>query len=220
MSQPSREANVEELARQLAMDIQLLQPEGPCYLGGECIGGIVAFEAARQLQAMGRKIGLLALMDTVCPHRTSILRYRLANVNHGVLGRISWYRNDLGQLKVRHWGPYMLDKSRKAWTRATRGWRSGSEEPAKELDHGLGLRADSDSYAKTLLQYKPQPFEGLVTLLISDDLYPRNRVQPWAEFATKGIELHVVPGNHETYIREHSTALAECLRACLHKAQA
>ena len=43
------------------------QPTGPYYLGGISFGGLVAFEMAQQLHAMGHKIGLLALMETPGP---------------------------------------------------------------------------------------------------------------------------------------------------------
>ena len=42
----------------------LAAPEGPYFLGGECIGGIVAFEMAQQLQAQGQKVATLILLDT------------------------------------------------------------------------------------------------------------------------------------------------------------
>jgi hypothetical protein len=159
-------------------------------------------------------------MDTVFPDRTSILRYHMANVNHGLLGRMSWYRHELAQLDIREWGPYVLDKYRKAWSRAKSGSQSSRYEEGGELDLGSDVRIGGGSYAKALLRFKPQPFEGVVTLLISEEMYPKNRVQPWAELATNGAELHIVPGNHETYIREHAAALAECLSACLKNAQA
>jgi len=43
------------------------QPEGPYYLGGASFGGLVAFEMAQQLHAMGHQVGLLALLDTPGP---------------------------------------------------------------------------------------------------------------------------------------------------------
>jgi thioesterase domain-containing protein len=57
--------NVEALAADYVRDIRLIQPEGPYFLGGECIGGIVAFEMAQQLQAQGQKVATLILLDTL-----------------------------------------------------------------------------------------------------------------------------------------------------------
>jgi aspartate racemase len=219
MGRSSGRTSVEELAYHLAGEIEILQPKGPCLLGGECIGGIVAFEAARQLQARGRRIGLLALLDTQCPNRTASLRYRLAAVNQGVLGRMILYQQDLSRLKVSEWGTYMLNKSRKAWKRAMTRRRSDNEASAANLSTNVDDRAGSVAYALALLSYKPRPYEGSLTLLISEDLYREGRVHSWTDFATQGTEVYAVPGNHTTYIREQAQVLAQYLRACLNKAQ-
>lgn len=56
---------VEELAEHSVREIRLVQPEGPYYLSGNCMGGLPAFEAARQLQAAGAEVALvLHLMPT------------------------------------------------------------------------------------------------------------------------------------------------------------
>ena len=43
------------------------QPEGPYFIGGFCVGGIVAFELARQLTTSGQEVALLALFETPSP---------------------------------------------------------------------------------------------------------------------------------------------------------
>lgn len=56
---------VEELAEHSVREIRFVQPEGPYYLSGNCMGGLPAFEAARQLQAAGAEVALvLHLMPT------------------------------------------------------------------------------------------------------------------------------------------------------------
>lgn len=56
---------VEELAAHSVREIRLIQPEGPYYLAGNCMGGLPAFEAARQLQEAGAEVALvLHLMPT------------------------------------------------------------------------------------------------------------------------------------------------------------
>src|SRR5690606_14384363 len=54
---------VEEMARAYIQEIKELQPEGPYYLAGGCIGGLVAYEMARQLVEGGARIALLLLLD-------------------------------------------------------------------------------------------------------------------------------------------------------------
>ena len=42
----------------------LPKPAGPYRLGGWCMGGVVAYEMARQLQEDGERVGTLALIDS------------------------------------------------------------------------------------------------------------------------------------------------------------
>ena len=56
---------IEDMAAHYTEALRVVQPEGPYFLGGWSMGGIVAFEMAQQLQAQGQKIALLALIDTV-----------------------------------------------------------------------------------------------------------------------------------------------------------
>ncbi|MGW1837618.1 thioesterase domain-containing protein [Streptomyces sp. BBFR2] len=56
---------VEEIAARGIEEIRRIQPEGPYYLAGNCMGGLPAFEAARQLEAAGAEVPLvLHLMPT------------------------------------------------------------------------------------------------------------------------------------------------------------
>ncbi len=61
---------MEKLASFFAEQIRAVQPEGPYYLGGQCAGNAVAFETARQLEAQGQKIGLVAVLDGRYPDQT------------------------------------------------------------------------------------------------------------------------------------------------------
>lgn len=49
------------------------QPEGPYYIGGWSAGGVCAFEAVLQLQAAGKKVERLILLDAPCPTDLDIL---------------------------------------------------------------------------------------------------------------------------------------------------
>jgi hypothetical protein len=54
---------LEELAAAYIESMRAIQPEGPYLLGGFCGGCLIAFEMARQLQAQGEGIDLLALIE-------------------------------------------------------------------------------------------------------------------------------------------------------------
>ena len=57
-------STVEEMAGHFISEVRRVHPKGPYYLGGYSFGGVVAYEMARQLSAMGDTVGLLALLDT------------------------------------------------------------------------------------------------------------------------------------------------------------
>jgi amino acid adenylation domain-containing protein len=57
-------ASNEELAARYLVDVRAVQPRGPYFLGGYCMGGTVAFEMARQLRSAGEEVALLAAVDT------------------------------------------------------------------------------------------------------------------------------------------------------------
>ncbi|WUR90408.1 amino acid adenylation domain-containing protein [Streptomyces sp. NBC_01262] len=56
-------ATVEEMAADYVTQIREIQPEGPYHLLGWSFGGIVAYEMAAQLQALGERMALLTMLD-------------------------------------------------------------------------------------------------------------------------------------------------------------
>jgi polyketide synthase PksM len=62
--------SLEAMAAAYLRDIREQQPIGPYLIGGYSMGGVVAFEMARQLEALGEKTGLLVLIDAFAPHST------------------------------------------------------------------------------------------------------------------------------------------------------
>ncbi|PWY70789.1 polyketide synthase [Aspergillus eucalypticola CBS 122712] len=58
---------IEELAAIYVAEIKRQQPESPYLLGGYSVGGVLAFEVARQLLEDGNEIEKLFFIDTACP---------------------------------------------------------------------------------------------------------------------------------------------------------
>lgn len=57
----------EEIAARHAEKILSAQPSGPIYLGGLCLGGIVAYEIASQLRRAGHSVAMVILLDAQNP---------------------------------------------------------------------------------------------------------------------------------------------------------
>lgn len=61
------ECSIESIAMNYVAALQTVQPAGPYLLGGWSMGGLVAFEMARHLQAQDQVVALLALVDSYLP---------------------------------------------------------------------------------------------------------------------------------------------------------
>ncbi len=61
------EQRVEDMAATYVAALREVQPHGAYHLGGWSIGGVIAYEMARQLRQAGEEVELLALLDTVAP---------------------------------------------------------------------------------------------------------------------------------------------------------
>jgi hypothetical protein len=89
------------------------------------------------------------------------------------------------------------------------------------LPHALPIvRAANDQANRA---YVAQPYPGRVTLFRAGErpvwLYP-DRDLGWGGLAAGGLEVHEVPGDHETVIKEpYIRLLAEKLKVCLDNAQ-
>jgi phthiocerol/phenolphthiocerol synthesis type-I polyketide synthase E len=64
--------SIEEMAALYVREIRKVQPHGPYLLGGYCMGGTIAYEAAHQLHAAGEGVAMLALLDTMNWHKVPL----------------------------------------------------------------------------------------------------------------------------------------------------
>jgi amino acid adenylation domain-containing protein len=56
-------ASLTDLVRDYTTMVRAANPDEPCYLGGWSMGGVVAYEVARRLEADGAKVAVLVLLD-------------------------------------------------------------------------------------------------------------------------------------------------------------
>ncbi|WP_218029141.1 thioesterase domain-containing protein, partial [Segetibacter aerophilus] len=60
---------VEGIAKDYVNEILTENPDGPYALSGHCVGGVIAFEMAKQIEALGKKVEVLAMFDTIIGER-------------------------------------------------------------------------------------------------------------------------------------------------------
>jgi amino acid adenylation domain-containing protein len=87
-------ARIEDMAESYLAEIRAVYPEGPYRLAGWSMGGLVAFEMARQLVAAGATVDLVAVLDSFAPSQEAI--------DLTESGLISVFARDLWGISGRH----------------------------------------------------------------------------------------------------------------------
>ena len=63
----ARDTSVEIMSQHYVKELLEVQTSGPFYLGGFCMGGVIAFDMARQLIASGHSVALVVMIGTYNP---------------------------------------------------------------------------------------------------------------------------------------------------------
>jgi len=226
-------ADVEEMAADYLKEIRALQPEGPYFIVGNCVGGIVAYEIAQQLTAQGQSVALLALMDTSLPtreryrsYRKNLLKDRLARHIESWrksyhVARLPFHWQQVQQIAWQKRGAYIVRKAAVAMRDLAFG---RSKVPHAQAADGHRLvdefrrRDIQEGYIDALRRYRPRPYSGRVAILVNEDAFARDPATGWAELIRGGVTVRNIPGDHTAYIREHVRTAARVLKECLEEA--
>jgi amino acid adenylation domain-containing protein len=218
----SPHTRVEDMAAHYIKELREVQPEGPYFIGGRSLGGMVAFEMAHQLQAQGQTIGLLALLDTYPSGYAKLFRNEatLRAASLRAFKRTKAHVVNLRSLSVNEGVAYLIKKARFAPRKLkSQVWRRiyGSyQRLGRPLPQTFRDVKEYNSLA--VREYTPHVYDGKVTLFwASADLRTSiDLVEGWRALAVGGFEVHEIPGTHLDMVKEpHVQHLAEKLSACL-----
>ncbi len=200
-------ARAEEMAAWCIEGVKAIQPEGPYYLGGHCFGGVVAFEMAQQLRALGEEVALLVLCESfAAAYRGPLIGTRLSRIRK----RLAYH---LGQ--TRRIGPRgeLLHLARSV-RRRVREWFWSTTERYRD-PRAASYRAQQS--------YVPRRYAGGAVLFQCSERGQWRRGLPqdgWGELLEQGLEVHRIPGSHTGMYREPNVeVLVGKLAACLREAQ-
>jgi acyl-CoA synthetase (AMP-forming)/AMP-acid ligase II/thioesterase domain-containing protein/acyl carrier protein len=192
-------SSVDEMVQDYLAEILRIEPEGPYFLIGDCIGGAVACETARLLKAAGREIATLIVLDGENPTTMKYWRYRLEGLRQsiatGVLDR--WKTT---QQKVRE----VFDGTRAVvGPRADRRGTSGGGSKGNERVHDIinpvsRIDAASEVHRRNLRRYHSKPYDGEIKLVVNQQWFKRSPTLGWERVAA-GVESWVATGHHFTY---------------------
>ena len=234
--------SVEEMAAAYIQQIKTAQPEGPYFLVGECFSAPVAYETARQLLNQGDGVAMLAFLDARVPgttmnrflgsRMTARVRYALAILREtSIYIRYRTIRDEVQVIRKTHgkgWLRHLfkriretisrktlrhavvpLDKTQSSGTSAT---MSGSaERTSKQLHRAF------KNYGLAVRRYECRPYAGKITILASTEFLDSNPTMGWRH--VRDLEIHEIPGKHETYFRENKQMVVGFLKEIIEKAE-
>lgn len=217
-------SSIEDMASHYLEAVQTVMPEGPYYLGGWSLGGVIAYEMAQQLIARGQSEIHLLLLDTAAwtSNEGNIGVEEddaelLMNIFSDVLP-ISI--EDLQQLEGDARIEYVLEAAISA----------NLFPPGVEVTRAKSFLEMYKANARAMSNYTPQVYPGAVTLfnVASQIIMPRPDESPhseklrkmaqdptrgWGELAAGGARIIDVPGTHTSMLRKpHVETLAVLIK--------
>jgi thioesterase domain-containing protein/acyl carrier protein len=190
---------IEAIALEYVEAILRVNPEGPYYLAGYSYGGVVAFEMAHQLRNRGKKIGMLAIIDTYASNWSNkegwtagLIRkaYRQFPKFIFVLKNMQKYPKPT----FRYQRDFFARKIREFFGLFRRSHAASSMTPEERIDH---------QYVKAYQKYRMQLYEDSIDLFrVKIRLYFLDDLEymGWRSFIGKEITIHEVPGDHSTFL--------------------
>jgi aspartate racemase len=212
---------IESIAKAYVDEIRSIQSHGPYFLGGACMGGVVAFEMAQQLAADGEQVALLALIETWSPTSLHPARFRLLALLHPILffcSGILRHLRVMWALPPKHWFAYVRDKSRIV------------KEMIQERDVYRGDRSlfyndlVSATNYRAMARYVPRTYRGRMHLFLASrrpiDASRDTRLR-WAKLAAAGYSLQRIDAidSGHLFVEPHIGDLAGHLSDALAEGQ-
>ncbi len=183
-----RYKNLESFAGEYLHQLQEILPEGPYYLGGFSLGGILAYEMAIKLQQKGYKVPLLILVDceiqSFDKNKSQILRLRdvIKIVKKHLRDVYNWfYYNTIKMF----YDLFHLFKS---------------NIPVKYRNSYIIW-----IYSMLLRGYRPStPFDGKILLFRAEENLSENEHLGWDRLSSQ-IQTEIFKGNHSIMYRDQQS---------------
>ena len=188
---------IEDMAALYVKDIRRMQPQGPYFLGGYCMGGTVAFEVAQQIQAQGERVALLALFDTM--DWSKIPLPSIWGKTYQAIERLGFHAANFFRLDREGKAQFLRGKAKALRSRIP-VWRGMllarlNKKAPVETSESLVLARVWQTNDRACLEYIPQPYAGTVTDFRPSKQY-RALDKPgakWDQLAKGGQEIVVLP---------------------------
>jgi amino acid adenylation domain-containing protein len=217
---------IEELATEHIRHIREVCPTGPYRLGGFCIGGVIAFEIARQLIAQGHAVSLLTLIDAETGYSAERWARRLTRACSFVndmpptrqLAMFTRFNQRLERLRqLNPLGLILHGLSRIGLFRPKKPSASHANSMSSRLHTVTSATATAHeqltAYLWSVCGYHPTRLDITAHLLASDEqaAVTRDPTIGWGPLLTR-VEVQRLSGNHLESITRNLPKVAEFLR--------
>ena len=212
---------IEDMAAHYISEIRKVQPRGPYLLAGYSLGGIVAWEMARQLLENGEQVPFLAVFDAVAKQEAGGAatnwkkKLKKTGFNLGLL-----LKNPIGTFEYKS---QMLRNRMDNITGKLRVAYMNSK--TKQVEEGY-LPFGKVVYEKSMEAYHKYHLQALDIKL---DLFKARELMffvadpkfyGWNKYARKGVVVHEIDGNHLTlFNRAHGELIARIVQQRLKEVQ-
>ena len=206
--------SIEELATNYIEAIKTVQNQGPFFLGGWSMGGIVAYEMAQRLLEQGQKVSLLIVIDTTSTaYSEKYLKEEMETFLQNIPGLSLSLKNM--DFSSDSYSDYLSDEHvRSILELAKKSGFISSDFGLTQVERYFKI-FKTNNLAQ--LSYVQQVYPGKIIFFKASELI--NDHDPtigWNDLAKGGIETYDVPGNHFTIMKEPNVLeLARRLKDCL-----
>ena len=201
---------IEDIAAFYITEMKTVQPEGPFALAGFSLGGLIAFEVARQLKAEGIPVLFLGMFDTVAYSSELMLSKTQRMINkyvllyHKVFFNIRLLFSDLFK------GEFSMFKTK--WRNFAKIYQIYKVSKSKRRDFEEGDRDKLPEYALrvhaanlragNIYVLKPSDVQVCLFRAERQGFYIEEaKTYGWSEFALGGVDVINVPGEHSTLFK-------------------
>ncbi|BET67673.1 hypothetical protein ASA1KI_25910 [Opitutales bacterium ASA1] len=203
-------ADAKAMAADVFAEVRRLQPTGPYFFVGECIGGVLAAALASCAEHHGETVALLGLLDTAVPNTKDALLARIES--HWIsklLSRAWTHASKIGGVRWRDLPTFLRSKTTSVRTHvdiATVGSSASAlmpEDPARY------------HYFRMLIRHRPETVACPITAFDSEEFAATGLSRRWRSVARGGVEFVPLVGTHHSYIRADAEENARRVRVVL-----
>lgn len=210
---------VEQAAERLVEAIRQVRKTGPYVVGGHCYGGLVAFDSARRLAALGEVVSKIVMFEVATPGYPKVLRNWKNYLR--VIIPILRGRRRVNLAEVRAHVQVLSKLARKRAASRTR--RALSAAPLTAIAEPLGSQDHSQMHpnAQAGRSYVPKPLSCDVAQIIAAGEHHSTRILDdprlgWRDLVRGTFEVAETPGPADAifkrpYVRDLALVVASLL---------